>query len=119
VLAADLNGRPDTPELAVLTEVLTDAWAAAHPGEPGHTLARTNRYVAADDWLADGRIDHVLVRSGSTEHPVSVARADLAGTTDPPPSDHYAVVVDLTWSDDGAPEPASLATSDPRRIAST
>jgi hypothetical protein len=31
-----------------------------------------------------------------------VTFADLAGTTDPPPSDHYAVVVDRTWSDHGA-----------------
>ncbi len=102
VLAADLNARPDTPEFAALTEVLIDAWAAARPGERGHTLAHANRYVAADEWLADGRIDHVLVRSGSPAYPVSVTSADLAGTTDPPPSDHHAVVVDLAWSDQGA-----------------
>ncbi len=97
VLAADLNARPDTPEFAVLNKVLIDAWATARPGDPGHTLAHRNRYVPADEWLADGRIDHVLVRSGSTAHPASVAWAALAGTTDPPPSDHYAVVVDLVW----------------------
>jgi len=101
VLGADPNARPDT-EFEVLIEVLVDTWAAVRPREPGHTLAHDNRYVAAGDWLADGRIDHVLVRSGSPDHPVSVASADLAGTTDPPPSDHYAVVVDLAWSDDGA-----------------
>ncbi len=102
VLAGDLNARPDTPEFAALTEVLIDAWTAVRPGKRGHTLAHANRYVAAEEWLADGRIDHVLVRSGSPAHPVSVTFADLAGTTDPPPSDHYAVVVDVAWSDDGA-----------------
>jgi hypothetical protein len=30
-----------------------------------------------------------------------VISADLAGTTEPPPSDHDAVVVDLVWSDHG------------------
>ncbi len=102
VLAADLNARPDTPEFGALTEVLIDAWAAVRPRERGHTLVHANRYVSAEEWLADGRIDHVLVRSGSPAHPVSVISADLAGTTDPPPSDHYAVVVDLAWSDHGA-----------------
>jgi endonuclease/exonuclease/phosphatase family metal-dependent hydrolase len=102
VLAADLNARPDTPEFAALTEVIIGAWAAARPGERGHTPARANRWVAADEWLADGRIDHVLVRSGSPAYPVSVTSADLAGTTDPPPSDHHAVVVGLAWSDHDA-----------------
>ena len=100
VLGADLNARPGTPEFAVLTDGLVDTWAAVRPGEPGTTLSSANRYVPADDWLADGRIDHVLVRSGSSDHPVSVVAAALAGTEDPPPSDHYAVVVDLAWSDD-------------------
>ena len=100
VIGADLNARPGTPEFSVLTRGLVDTWAAVRPQEPGTTLAHANRYVPADDWLADGRIDHVLVRSGSPDHPVSVVATALAGTEDPPPSDHYAVVVDLAWSDD-------------------
>lgn len=101
MVAADLNARPDTPEFAALTGILIDAWSAARPGEQGHTLAHANCHVTAEEWLADGRVDHVLVRSGSPGHPVSVISADLAGTTEPPPSDHDAVVVDLVWSDHG------------------
>jgi endonuclease/exonuclease/phosphatase family metal-dependent hydrolase len=100
VLGADLNARPGTPEFDVLSEALVDAWAAVRAGDPGVTFAHANRWVPAGEWLADGRIDHVLVRSGSAGHPVSVVAAELAGTGDPPPSDHYAVVVDLAWSDD-------------------
>ncbi|MFG2466063.1 hypothetical protein ACGFXB_11480 [Streptomyces canus] len=49
------------------------------------------------EWLAGGRIDHVLVRSGVADRPLTVRATMPAGTDDPPPSDHYAVVADVDW----------------------
>jgi endonuclease/exonuclease/phosphatase family metal-dependent hydrolase len=97
VLAADLNARPNTQEFRALTNVLTDAWASVHPGDDGWTFTTGNRFVGSGEWLADGRIDHILFRSGSYDHPVTVRAAALAGTEDPPPSDHYAIAADLQW----------------------
>lgn len=51
--------------------VVTWNMAGGPPRGPGATRASANRYVAADEWLAD-----------------------------PPPSDHDAVVVDHCWSGD-------------------
>ena len=78
VLGADLNAGPGTPEFEVLTEGLVDAWAAVRAGDRGATFAHANRWVPAGEWLADGRIDHVLVRPGSRDHPVTVVAAELA-----------------------------------------
>jgi endonuclease/exonuclease/phosphatase family metal-dependent hydrolase len=97
ILAADLNAAPGTPPVEPLTEVMVDAWAAAGGGR-AITLSPANPLAArAADQQLDHRIDYVLVRpplGGSA----SVERAFLAG--DPVggvhPSDHYAVVVDLT-----------------------
>jgi hypothetical protein len=57
ILAADLNSRPDTPEFQPLAQVLVDAWATTHPGQPGYTFTTSNGLVGPDEWLADGRID--------------------------------------------------------------
>ncbi|WP_328768910.1 endonuclease/exonuclease/phosphatase family protein [Streptomyces sp. NBC_00286] len=95
ILAADLNSRPDTPEFQPLAQALVDAWATTHPGEPGYTFTTDNRFVGPDEWLADGRIDHILARSGTPGHPLAFLATALAGTGDPAPSDHYAVVADL------------------------
>jgi endonuclease/exonuclease/phosphatase family metal-dependent hydrolase len=95
VLAADLNSRPGTPELQPLAESLVDAWATTHPGRPGHTFTTANPFVGPHEWLADGRIDHVLARPGTPGRPLTFRAATLAGTGNPVPSDHYAVVADL------------------------
>jgi endonuclease/exonuclease/phosphatase family metal-dependent hydrolase len=95
ILAGDLNARPNTPEYCALTGVLTDTWSVTHPDEPGYTLAKANRYVQADEWLADGRIDHILARPGTPDRQLTIHATMLAGTDDPPPSDHYAVVADM------------------------
>ncbi|MFG2022227.1 endonuclease/exonuclease/phosphatase family protein [Streptomyces sp. NPDC048825] len=95
ILAADLNSRPGTPEFLPLTQVLVDAWAATCPAQPGHTFTTNNAFVGSDEWLADGRIDHILVRSGMPGRPVTLQATTLAGTSEPAPSDHYAVVADL------------------------
>jgi endonuclease/exonuclease/phosphatase family metal-dependent hydrolase len=97
ILAADLNSRPGTPEFQALAGVLVDTWAAARPGQPGYTFTTNNSFVGSHEWLADGRIDHILARSGTPGHPLTVRAAALAGTNEPAPSDHYAVVADLEW----------------------
>ncbi|MFI6441107.1 endonuclease/exonuclease/phosphatase family protein [Streptomyces sp. NPDC050759] len=95
ILAADLNSRPETPEFQPLAQALVDAWATTHPGDPGYTFTTENRFVDPDEWLADGRIDHLLARSGAPGHPLTFRATALAGTGDLAPSDHYAVVADL------------------------
>ncbi|WP_329335248.1 endonuclease/exonuclease/phosphatase family protein [Streptomyces sp. NBC_01352] len=105
VLAADLNARPDTPELRPLARAFVDAWDAVRPGQPGFTFTTGNGFVGSHEWLADGRIDHILARPGTPGRAVSVQAAALAGTADPAPSDHYAVVADLGWCRSGLVKP--------------
>lgn len=97
ILAADLNARPGTEEFQALTAVLKDTWGQAGDGADSVTFTSKNRYVDADEWLADGRIDHILFRPGSPRQLVLVDGVRLAGNQDPPGSDHYAVVADLHW----------------------
>ncbi|MBT2676437.1 endonuclease/exonuclease/phosphatase family protein [Streptomyces sp. ISL-14] len=97
VLAADLNSRPDTREFQPLRRVLIDTWAATRPEQSGYTFTTDNSFVGPHEWLAGGRIDHVLVRSGVAGRPLAIRATMLAGTDDPPPSDHYAVVADVDW----------------------
>lgn len=77
VLVGDLNARPDTPEIAAITEQLRDAWVAAGIGE-GYT------YPAADP---SARIDYVLTSDDV------VARAAAIVTSDA--SDHLPVHADV------------------------
>lgn len=99
LLAGDLNAPPTTSEIAVLTEVATDAWVAAGgDADGGHTLSSDNPYAPREAWQIDQRIDYVMARPGTPQHPVVVEGAFVAG--DPVdglhPSDHYAVVADLS-----------------------
>jgi endonuclease/exonuclease/phosphatase family metal-dependent hydrolase len=95
VIAADLNAAPGGPELAPLLEVMTDCWTAGGGDEAAATLSSTNPFAPREAVKQiDRRIDHVLARPGA--NPMAVDRVALAGVHgDPPPSDHYAVVVDL------------------------
>jgi endonuclease/exonuclease/phosphatase family metal-dependent hydrolase len=79
ILMGDLNATPSAPELAPLLGRLTDAWAVAHPGEPGLT------YPAG---VPAQRIDYVLVSPS-----VGVRGADVPVTE---ASDHRPVVADLS-----------------------
>lgn len=99
LLMGDLNAPPDSPEIQALTSVMVDAWpAAAVSAEGGSTLCAGNPQAPRDFWLTDQRIDYILGRPGSPEHPIRVDRAFLAGEQARGglcPSDHYAVVADL------------------------
>lgn len=77
VLVGDLNARPDTPEIAAITERLRDAWVAAGVGD-GYT------YPAEDPYA---RIDYVLTSDDV------VARAAAVVTSDA--SDHLPVHADV------------------------
>jgi endonuclease/exonuclease/phosphatase family metal-dependent hydrolase len=89
VVAGDLNAAIDSPVLRPLTDVLTDAFAAGG-GDPATTTAPPD----AGPELRDRRIDHVLVRPGRFAQQVTVRRAARADG----PSDHRAIVCDLTWT---------------------
>jgi endonuclease/exonuclease/phosphatase family metal-dependent hydrolase len=100
ILAGDLNAPPVTPEIHVLTSAMTDCWSAART-EHANTFDASNPYVSSHDWHADTRIDYILARSGHLHHALRMETATLAGhshATHNPPSDHYAVVADLTTS---------------------
>jgi endonuclease/exonuclease/phosphatase family metal-dependent hydrolase len=98
VLAGDLNAPPHTVEIHELAGPLTDCWAAGQT-DPGHTFDSANPHVPDDDWHTDTRIDYVFARPGSPARPVNVESAALAGRPvagRQVPSDHYAVVVELS-----------------------
>jgi endonuclease/exonuclease/phosphatase family metal-dependent hydrolase len=77
VVLGDFNATPDEAPIGVLTDTLTDAWAAACDG-PGHT------YSASDPFQ---RIDYAFVRG------FEVAEASVFGGPDE--SDHRGVAATL------------------------
>ena len=100
---ADLNTDFQSPDLAELGTRLTDTWGAVNGAKPAdpRTYSAQNRFASdAAELQFNRRIDHVLVRSGSPEHPVRIAgsrivRDEFDGL---PPSDHYLVVSDVEIS---------------------
>jgi endonuclease/exonuclease/phosphatase family metal-dependent hydrolase len=107
VVTGDLNSDPDSEEVRLLGGLLTapavpdlvllDAWRYAPPGDPGFTWARRNGYQQ-DSLIPDSRIDYVLVglpRQGRGR--VQTVRvAGDAAVDGVWPSDHFAVVADLS-----------------------
>jgi endonuclease/exonuclease/phosphatase family metal-dependent hydrolase len=99
LLVGDLNAPPDTPQIRTLTDVMVDTWVAGGGDGDDITLSSANPYAQTNAWAQmDRRIDYVLARPGHREARVSVERAFIAGrpVDGPPPSDHYAVVADLS-----------------------
>lgn len=106
VVTGDFNAEPDSDELRLLGGhltapaaadlVLVDAWRYAEPGDPGHTWDRRNDHIG--DAALDARIDYVLV--GLSRVGRGRVRSVRLGGTEPVdgmwPSDHFAVVADLT-----------------------
>jgi endonuclease/exonuclease/phosphatase family metal-dependent hydrolase len=109
VLLGDLNAGPDAASIRFLcgkqslagTSVrYEDAWAATHPGEPGHTFSPRNPLVRVGQMpLERGRrIDYVMTRSGP--HGPLLDVADCRLVFDEPldgvwASDHFGVLADL------------------------
>jgi hypothetical protein len=77
-----------------------DAWAATHPGDPGHTFSPDNPLVTSGNWPFElgRRIDYILVRCD--QHGPTLAVTTCARLFDRPvdgvwASDHFGVVADL------------------------
>ena len=109
VLAGDFDDPPDAASIRFWTGRQSldgtsvgyeDAWAVAHPGEPGHTFSPRNPLVTAGEMKLERgrRIDYVMVRCGVHGPTLDVAGCELA--FDQPvegiwASDHFGVVADL------------------------
>jgi endonuclease/exonuclease/phosphatase family metal-dependent hydrolase len=99
VLAGDLNVPPDSTLLSPLLAVMDDAWALGEGDPDAASLDSRHPYAPDVPHLIDRRIDHVLVRPGRVGRRVQVSKAFLAGDAVDglDPSDHKAVVCDLSW----------------------
>jgi endonuclease/exonuclease/phosphatase family metal-dependent hydrolase len=107
VVTGDFNAMPDSDELrlagglltapAAGAPVLVDAWRYAAADEPGTTWEVANPYIG-DLGLFDARVDYVLVGlpRGTRGRVRSATRAGVRPVDGVVPSDHYAVVADLT-----------------------
>lgn len=119
VLGGDLDADPDAASLRFLTGrqsldgwsvCYRDAWQVTHPDQPGWTLDPANGIVRATmpGWPYR-RIDHLLVRCGSTGMPpvdvVGCERVGVEAVDGVWASDHAGLVTDL------APYPSSSTDS--------
>lgn len=107
VVTGDLNAEPDSDELRLLGgkltapavdgQVLIDLWRYADPADPGFTWAHANGHHQVR-YLPDGRIDYIL--AGLPRHGRGEVRSvQLAGNAPVDgmwPSDHFAVLADLS-----------------------
>jgi endonuclease/exonuclease/phosphatase family metal-dependent hydrolase len=107
VIGGDLNCVPDADEMRLLQGrtapaaplVFVDAWEMAGDRSPGWTWRADNPFLATASW-PNRRIDYVLVsapRPDGLGRPVGVHLAGLQAVDGVWPSDHAAVVADLTW----------------------
>jgi endonuclease/exonuclease/phosphatase family metal-dependent hydrolase len=109
-VAGDFDDTPDSASirfwtgqqsLAGTSVAYRDAWAAIHPGEPGHTFTPRNPLVTAGEMSLElgRRIDYVLVRCGI--HGPALTVDDCRLLFDEPvggvwASDHFGVLADLS-----------------------
>jgi endonuclease/exonuclease/phosphatase family metal-dependent hydrolase len=100
IVAGDLNAAPTSPVLRPLCDVLTDAWRAGSGDAAAVTLpsSHPSAPVKAEE-LIDQRIDHIFYRPGQWAQRVTVEAVGLAGAAIDGiyPSDHRAVVCQLSW----------------------
>jgi endonuclease/exonuclease/phosphatase family metal-dependent hydrolase len=95
VLLADLNAPPGSSLLEPLDRAMVDAYAAGGGDPDAVTLSSSLPFAPLEaSHLIDRRIDHVFVR-GLTPEGAFVADAAVGGVQ---PSDHYAVVADVSRS---------------------
>ncbi|MBB4692717.1 endonuclease/exonuclease/phosphatase family protein [Paractinoplanes abujensis] len=103
LLMGDLNAAAGSPVLRRAGDVLVDAWTAGGGPADAVTLPSTHPSapLEAGPQLIDQRIDHIFFRPGHEDQLVRVDEVQLAG--EPVggihPSDHRAVVADLSWHD--------------------
>jgi endonuclease/exonuclease/phosphatase family metal-dependent hydrolase len=113
VVAGDMDATPDAASIRFWTGKQSldgfsvcyrDVWAAARPGEPGHTFTPANWLTVtaeAGEWALEPgrRIDHILVRC--TDYGPTLAVAGCRRLFDEPvgsvwASDHFGVTADLS-----------------------
>lgn len=95
VLAGDLNATEDEPVIRRLGASLLDAYRAMHPESPGHTWLKSCPYTVG--WsMPSRRLDYVFVPKDARIRQAEVVMdgPEAGGVW---PSDHAAVLVDLTW----------------------
>lgn len=101
VVMGDLNAPPESPVLRPVSDVLTDAWTAGG-GDPTLASLRSDHPFAPleADELIDRRIDHIFFRPGRPGQHCAVDAPRLVGEAVDglDPSDHKAVVCNLTWA---------------------
>jgi endonuclease/exonuclease/phosphatase family metal-dependent hydrolase len=108
IVAGDLNAAPTSPVLEPIQATLTDAWSSGG-GDPREvTLSSAHPFAAVEvTELIDQRIDHIFVRGGHRDQIITCTNAATAG--DPvdglDPSDHRAVICDITWTAEGQTQP--------------
>ena len=106
VVCADLNAEPDSDEVRLLEGLrtapavpglgLVDVWRYAPAGEPGWTWDPINPHVATA-FDVSARIDYILI--GAAPGPRRVSRVEVAANEPVDgvwPSDHFAVLADLS-----------------------
>lgn len=101
IVCGDLNAAPDSPVLRPLQDALIDAWAAGGGDPSAATLRSDHPFAPAEaDELIDQRIDHVFIRPGRPGVRVAVESVAITGDAVDglAPSDHKAVVCDLSWT---------------------
>jgi endonuclease/exonuclease/phosphatase family metal-dependent hydrolase len=100
VVMGDLNAAPDDPVLRPLQDLMVDAWTAGGGDPSAVTLPSSHPHAPVEaEHLIDRRIDHVFLRPGQ---PDLVLEAESARDVGDPiggviPSDHRAVVCDVSW----------------------
>ncbi len=100
IVAGDLNAAPTSPVLRPLCDVLTDAWTAGSGEAAAVTLPSSHPSAPVEaEELIDQRIDHIFYRPGQWAQRVTVESVSLAGAAVDGvyPSDHRAVVCQLSW----------------------
>jgi endonuclease/exonuclease/phosphatase family metal-dependent hydrolase len=101
VVAGDLNAAPDSPVLRPLHDAFVDAWPAGGGDPTAVTLPSTHPSAPVEAVeLIDQRIDHIFLRPGRPRQRPVVESATVAGApvNGLYPSDHLAVVCDLSWT---------------------
>jgi endonuclease/exonuclease/phosphatase family metal-dependent hydrolase len=98
VVAGDLNAAPDSTVLAPLRHVMTDAWEAGGGSPDAVTLPSTHPCAPLEvSELIDRRIDHIFVRDPRRQVTVTGAAVTGSAVDGVHPSDHLAVMCDLSW----------------------
>jgi endonuclease/exonuclease/phosphatase family metal-dependent hydrolase len=101
VVAGDLNAAPDSPVLRPLHDALVDAWTAGRGDPDAVTIPSSHPSAPVEaEELIDRRIDHIFLRPGQPRQRLVVESAALAGAAVDGlhPSDHRAVVCDVSWT---------------------